>query len=149
VRAQVATVLGHASSADVEVERAFKELGFDSLGAVELRNRLESATGLRLPSTVAFDYPNVIALARHVGAQASGSPSDDLIGRLEAFEKLMGSHELNGDERTRLAQHLRRLLHMVDSEGDRGRPDHPADDWIRSASDQELFAFIDRQLKQD
>ncbi|MER5549877.1 type I polyketide synthase, partial [Streptomyces sp. NPDC002589] len=72
VRGETTRLLAHASAADITPDRPFKELGFDSLTAMELRNLLTTATGLRLPATLVFDYPNPRQLAVHL--------RDELIG---------------------------------------------------------------------
>ncbi|HEX5348662.1 MAG TPA: type I polyketide synthase [Pseudonocardiaceae bacterium] len=72
VRTEAAEILGHAAPSDIDSERQFLDLGFDSLAAVELRTRLAQATGLALPATVVFDQPTVSALASYLGTQLAG-----------------------------------------------------------------------------
>ncbi len=73
VRSHIATVLGNTTSEAIDPDRAFQELGFDSLTAVEMRNRLKAATGLALSPTLIFDYPNSAALAGYMHQELVGS----------------------------------------------------------------------------
>jgi acyl transferase domain-containing protein len=83
VRGEVAGVLGQDSADEVEPDRAFKELGFDSAAAADLRKRLRAASGLRIGSTAAFDYPTSRDLARHLVALATGAPASRIAVRAE------------------------------------------------------------------
>jgi len=87
VTTHTATVLGHATPESIQAASAFQELGFDSMTAVDLRNRLNTVTGLRLPATLVFDYPTPDAVADHLRSQLRpdtlvAEPSADVDVRL-------------------------------------------------------------------
>ncbi|MEV0335653.1 type I polyketide synthase [Nocardia sp. NPDC050717] len=86
VRGQIATVLGHENTSAVTADRAFTELGFDSISAVEFRNAVKAATGLALPATLVFDYPTPQALARYLADEFAGTSHDVEVTAVRAVD---------------------------------------------------------------
>ncbi|MGA6203087.1 phosphopantetheine-binding protein, partial [Streptomyces avermitilis] len=159
VRSHIATVLGHTTPDTIPPDRAFRDLGFDSLTAVELRNRLSHTTGLRLPTTLAFDHPNPTTLTHHLhtqlvskGLTAAAEPDaattppglPSLLSELERLEAVVLSSTtssaapLDDGARTRLASRLHSLAQKLN--GDDTAPD------LAETSDEEMFALIDREV---
>ncbi|MFJ2598877.1 type I polyketide synthase [Streptomyces erythrochromogenes] len=158
ITGHVATVLGHGSPASIEAERGFLDLGMSSLTAVELRNRLNAETGLRLPTTAVFDHPTPLALARHLRAQlASGDgqePDSSLLPGLDDLEQALtagAASALDADGRARLTARLKALQWKLDGTAedthDGGADGTDADADLEAAStDDEIFDLIDKEL---
>jgi hypothetical protein len=150
VRGNAATVLGHTSSDLIRPTRPFKELGFDSLTGVELRNRLASAMGVRLPAALIFDHPTPDALARdllnRVGANApAGAPEPALLAELNRLEAGVDALSPEAVVPADLAARLRRMLSKVELAGADDSGNAP-DQSIEAASNDELFNLLDREL---
>ncbi|MET9293114.1 type I polyketide synthase [Streptomyces sp. NPDC003077] len=141
VRRTAAGVLGHDGPEAVPARTGFLEGEFDSLSAVELRTRLNTATGLRLPTTLVFDYPTPDAVAGYLRTRLVSEDTPSVMAELERFDAVvatLASSPDAGEERAEVARRLGELLRRLDS---------GAEAEITAATNDELFALIDQELQ--
>ncbi|QLL09756.1 type I polyketide synthase [Mycobacterium vicinigordonae] len=146
VCSNAATVLGRSSMADINAQGAFRDLGFDSLTAVELRNRLKTATGLTLSPTLIFDYPSPTALAEHLGVRLSASADRaDPVVQFNDIARQLETLIIRADWTPEQKAQLSNRLAAVQAELV-GVSERLVDDDLAAASESQLFAILDEEL---
>jgi len=149
VRTRAAAVLRHDTADAVAPQAAFRDLGFDSLAAVELRNQLASVTGVGLPATVVFDHPNPAELAAFLRAQLglAGVTGDSALSTLDKLEHVVTGLPAQEIERTRIVARLQALVGELNDKALNTTVDAEnvtsVEDKLKAASAADVLAFID------
>ncbi|HEX5852240.1 MAG TPA: type I polyketide synthase [Solirubrobacteraceae bacterium] len=141
---EINAVLGHHHTHTIDSDRTFKELGFDSLTAIELRNRLNNATGQQLPATLIYDHPTTTKLAgyllEHIGA-SEAEPAVSLEREFERVQATLAALAPEHPQRRRISSRLQNLLLAAEPPGANGED-------LQLAGAEEVFAMIDQELGQ-
>ncbi|WP_455681709.1 type I polyketide synthase [Streptomyces tsukubensis] len=149
VRQESAAVLAFPSPDAVEASRAFKDLGFDSLTAVEFRDRLASATGMSLPSALVFDHPSPAELSAHLSTCLAhgddGETVDSVLDDLAQLEDRIRAVPADAPAQEEVERRIRALLSAwAASRG--GGEKTEVRSRLNTATDDEMFDFIGREL---
>jgi polyene macrolide polyketide synthase/pimaricinolide synthase PimS1 len=140
-------VLGYESGDAIDSQRPFGDLGLDSLGAVELRNRLSRVLGQRIPATLVFDYPTVAEVAQFLRSRlrdvAPPRPAIDV--ELDSLERLLATID-TPEEQERVNARLGRLLTATASSAEATVTDTTITEKIQSGTAEEIFDLLDREL---
>ncbi|WP_067848216.1 type I polyketide synthase [Nocardia lijiangensis] len=152
---EVAIVLGHHGSHALDADRNFRELGIDSLTAVEIRNRINAATGLQLPTTLVFDYPTPQALAAYVDEEvraadrppaATDGAETTIRDAMEQFEAALSGTAWSPDGHARIAREMGELLTEW-SRRHGGEAETSSEGDLTAIDEDELFDILDRELE--
>jgi polyketide synthase 7 len=157
VCSNAATVLGRSNPADINAGSVFQDLGFDSLTAVELRNRLKSATGLSLSPTLIFDYPTPLVLAEHLDGRleesdtgTTGADQPNLMARFNditrELQTLLNQADWKPEDKLHLTNRIQTLLTTLGSHLDSDDLKETIDADLYTATESQLFAILDEEL---
>ncbi|MFQ6399110.1 SDR family NAD(P)-dependent oxidoreductase [Nocardia sp. KC 131] len=145
IRTQAAAVLGYESADAIAPDKPFVEIGFDSLGVMEFRNRLKSALGSPVPATAMFDYPTPAALAGFIRQEIApvDNPAERITTELESLAGSVAAADLSSADRSDIASRLTALLRELEGNDAAEIDMGGSADSLETADDRELFDFID------